>query len=443
MKNIWLILPVLLLFSCKSKSLLTVNTFDKKNTNVLVYGGDGGRIGPCEPSIFINPAKPKNIVAGSVLNYAHYSFDGGATWKTSTMKSSHGVYGDPVISADQKGNFYYLHLGDPDGTNWSSSRILESIVIQKSTDGGITWNDGAAIGTNPPKQQDKEWVAINPTNGELYVTWTQFDKYGSKDKNDKSLILFSKSSDGGNTWTKGYRLSQYAGNCMDDDDTVEGAVPSVGTNGEVYVAWAYDEKIYFDRSMDAGNTWLEEDIVVVNQPGGWTMDIPGIGRTNGMPVTGVDHSNSKYRGTIYVNWADTRNGKDNSDIFIARSKDQGKTWSAPTRVNTDSTSSHQFFPWMSVDAKTGVVYIVYYDRSMQTDRRNEVTLAYSTDGGKTFKSEIISESSFPSPGQSVFFGDYNNISAYDGMVRPIWTRYDDAGGLSVWTALVKKGLKVD
>jgi hypothetical protein len=32
-------------------------------------------------------------------------------------------------------------------------------------------------------------------------------------------------------------------------------------------------------------------------------------------------------------------------------------------------------------------------------------------------------------------GDYNNISAYNGMVRPIWTELHD-GKLSVWTALL-------
>ena len=33
------------------------------------------------------------------------------------------------------------------------------------------------------------------------------------------------------------------------------------------------------------------------------------------------------------------------------------------------------------------------------------------------------------------FWDYNNISAYDGIVRPIWTRNDD-GVLSIWTAIL-------
>ena len=47
-------------------------------------------------------------------------------------------------------------------------------------------------------------------------------------------------------------------------------------------------KDYFDRSLDGGITWVLEDIVVSDQPGGWNFDIPGIYRCNGMPITVAD-----------------------------------------------------------------------------------------------------------------------------------------------------------
>ena len=47
--------------------------------------------------------------------------------------------------------------------------------------------------------------------------------------------------------------------------------------------------------------------------------------------------------------------------------------------------------------------------------------------------KVCTKSFRPDPKQ--FFGDYNNISAYDGVVRPIWTR-NDKGILSVWTAIL-------
>ncbi|MFT4663499.1 MAG: hypothetical protein ACI8YQ_002167 [Polaribacter sp.] len=431
MKKFLFLFPILLLFStCKESTY----------KNVLIHQAGKTGLGPCEPSIFINPKNPNNIVAGAVLNTYHYSFDAGASWEKGTLESSHGVYGDPCITADLDGNFYYFHLADPDGTNWQSPRILESIIVQKSTDGGKTWNDGAAIGATPPKQQDKEWSCVNPLDNSIYTTWTQFDKYGSKEPDCQSLILFSKSTDGGATWTRPTTLSQFPGNCIDDDNTVEGAVPAAGPNNEVYVAWGFDNKIYFDRSMDSGETWLEKDIVVAAQPGGWDMTIPGVGRANGMPVTRVDLSDSPHRGTIYINWADASNGPDNTDIFVSYSKDNGNSWSTPVKVNNDLTKKHQFFPWMDVDPVTGAIYVVYYDRSAYEDFNTDVVLASSTDGGRTFKNEVISESPFITPGEFVFFGDYNNISAYGGKVRPIWTRYEDKK-LSIWTALIDKKVR--
>ncbi len=403
--------------------------------NVKIFTSDGKKYGPCEPSIHINPANPRNIVAGSVIDFFHVSNDGGQTWETKSLTSSLGIWGDPCIIADNEGNFYYLHLSDPEGKNWRSKKILDRIVIQRSEDGGKTWNDGSGIGENPPKQQDKEWAVAHPKTGQLYVTWTEFDRYNSSDPRDKSRILFSSSSDKGETWTVPVAINEFDGNAKDDDRTVEGAVPAVANDGSVYVAWSYDEKIYFDRSTDNGKTWLSNDIVVSSQPGGWTFDIPGLDRSNGMPVTCVDNSSGTHSGTIYVNWADQRNGTDNTDIFIARSTDGGNSWSQPLKVNSDTTRTHQFLTWMSVDPKTGYIYIVYYDRSKYADNQTDVVLAVSYDGGKSFVSKTISEKPFV-PISNVFFGDYNNINAYDGTVRPIWTRYEE-GKLSVWTALIE------
>ena len=417
------------------------NVLSQKNVNITSFKNVkifekplGNGMGPAEPSIFINPTKPNNIVAASIINYYHTSFDGGENWTTNKLQSEFGVWGDPCITADTKGNFYYAHLSDPEGTNWRSKKILDRMVVQKSTDGGKTWSSGAGVGLNAPKQQDKEWLTVNPFNNDIYITWTEFDKYGSHNPMDKSRILFSKSQDDGFSWSKPVKLSEFEGNALDDDLTTEGAVPSVGPNGEIYVAWAYNAKIYFDKSLDSGKTWLKKDIVATDQIGGWTFEVPGLNRTNGMPVTGVDLSDSNYKGTIYINFADQRNGTDNTDIFIVKSVDNGNTWSQPIKVNTDNTKTHQFLTWMSVDPKTGYVYVLFYDRHKYTDTKTDVVLAFSTDGGKSFTNITISEKSFTAR-NNVFFGDYTNLNVYNGVVRPIWTRLED-NKLSVWTALI-------
>lgn len=432
-----LILLSVILFGCKAKQ--ATNT-SKKTTykNIKIYEQQSSfEYGPCEPSIFINPKNIQNIVAGSVMDNVHTSFDGGKTWKTNKLKSTLGVYGDPCITADFKGNFYYFHLANPDGMAYSGKRFLESMVVQKSTDGGKNWTKGIAIGKNNfPKQQDKEWTVVNSNNNEIYLTWTEFDKYGSSDSKHRSRILFSKSIDGAKTWSNVVVLSELEGDALDDDGTVEGAVPALGTKGEIYVSWSFNHKIYFDKSLDDGKTWLTNDVVICEQPGGWNFNVPGLSRVNGMPITCVDTSNSKYKGTIYINFSDQRNGKDNTDIFLTKSADGGATWSTPKKVNNDQTKTHQFFTWMSVDSKTGYIYIIFYDRSKYTNNQTDVMLAVSKDGGNTFTNTIISEKPFI-PKSTIFFGDYNNINAYNGIVRPIWTRYDN-DKLSIWTCLVNE-----
>jgi len=439
-KKIYFSLAVTLLFSgCASsqkRSATKTQPFPKTFENIrIAISAQGQGTGPCEPSIAINPMNTQNIAAGAILDRYYWSNDGGRTWKNETLKSSSGVFGDPVLLADWSGNFYYAHLSDPDGKGWSSPKLLDRIVIQKSTDGGKTYDDGSWCGLRHPKDQDKPWLCADPKTGHIACTWTEFDKYGSRDlEKDFSRILFSQSTDGGKTWSEALAINQFDGNCIDSDDTPEGAVPAYGPNGEIYVAWSYNEKIWFDRSTDGGKTWLEKDIVAALQPGGWDIEIEDIGRANVMPVLVCDLSPTPSRGTLYLCWGDQRNGALDTDIFVAKSVDGGTTWSKSVRVNDDKKGRQQFFPWIAVDQVTGHLYVVFYDRRHHTDGQTDVYVAVSTNGGETFSNLKVSTEPFK-PQTGVFFGDYNHISAHDGVVRPIWTRMDKSI-LSIWTALM-------
>ena len=404
--------------------------------NIELVSQTEGKYPPVEPSIVVNPDNPKNIVAGIVLDRAVYTIDGGSTWKETTLKSSYGVYGDPALVADHKGNIYYFHLADPSGKGRSGDEWLDRISCQKSTDKGATWGAASFTGLNPPKDNDKPWPAIHPKKDFLAVTWTQFDKYGSTDTTCRSNILFSKSTSKGDKWSEPVRINKKSGDCLDNDFTVMGASPAISLDDKVFVVWANQGNIYLDRSYDEGRTWLKNDMPIAKQMGGWDLAVPGLGRCNGLPQAAMDNSGSPFHGSLYVLWADQRNGEDDTDIWLTRSSNRGDNWNSPIRVNQDGPGKHQFMPWMAVDQSNGILYVMFYDRRSHTDNQTDVYLAWSMDGGNKFTEVKISETPF-TPEATKFFGDYTNISAHKNIIAPIWTRMDD-GKTKVLTAVIKQ-----
>ena len=416
MKKIILLIAFLLFDFCTSSA---------QYTNILITNTSS----PNEPTICINPKNTNQVVAGTNLNLYYYSTNAGLNWTKRTLTSSYSVWGDPAITVDTAGNFYYGHLTNPSG-----GYFIDRIVVQKSTNGGANWSNGSFAGYIPPKQQDKEWLCVDPRNNNIYMTWTQFDSYGSSSPADSSTILFSRSTDAGTSWSSALRINKKAGDCIDEDNTVEGAVPCTGPNGEIYVSWSGPLGIVLDKSTDGGLTWLADDKFVTAHPGGWDYTIPGIYRANGLPVTACDISDGPYRGNLYINWTDQRNGTTDTDVWFIKSTDGGNTWSAVKRVNDDPAGKQQFFTWMTIDQSTGYLYFVFYDRRNYANSQTDVYMAKSTDGGETFLNFKVSATSF-TPSSSVFFGDYTNVTAANGKVRPIWARADNTA-MSIYTAIV-------
>ncbi len=387
---------------------------------------------PNEPSIIVNPANTQNIIVGENSSSYYVSNDGGLTWTKKQISSSSGYCCDPSLDADMNGNIYFFHLSSSGG----SSGWIDRIVCQQSTNNGNSFVQDTYTGFNNPKKQDKQWSVIDHVNHKIYLTWTQFDEYGTSDATKYSNIMFSKSDDNGTTWSNAIQINETSGDCVDEDDTVEGATPAVGPNGEVYVSWVGPAGLVFDKSTDGGQTWLSNDILINDMlnSGGWAYSIPGVDRCNGLPITKCDLSNGPYRGTIYVNWSDQRNGVDNTDIFISKSTDGGNTWSAPIKVNNDTSNKHQFLTWMDIDQTTGYVYFVFYDRRNYNDNNTDVYMAVSTDGGQTFSNTLISANPFI-PTASHFFGDYTNLSVHNGVIRPVWAQLTTSSQ-SLMTAIV-------
>src|SRR5439155_539301 len=111
-------------------------------------------------------------------------------------------------------------------------------------------------------------------------------------------------------------------------------VPTVGPDGEVYVVWGslFTGRIWFDRSLDGGLTWLRKDRLVTAFNRG---EFRGFGAYL-FPSIAVDRSDGPHRGRIYVVWSTFCCAPGDWEINLAWSDDRGDTWSTPVRVNDDA-----------------------------------------------------------------------------------------------------------
>jgi hypothetical protein len=410
--------------------------------------------GAAELSVAINPADSDNLVIVSLAagypggprttNYAYVSKDGGESWTTAPHPNPEGrVQGDDAVTFDARGRAFHTYISFDGIRVDRPEKAWNGIFVARSDDGGLTWGDPAPvvdhINTVEPFE-DKPWLIVDnvpdsPHFGNVYVAWTRFDVYGSDNPNDSTQILFSRSVDGGETFSVPHRISDSGGDAVDSDDTVEGAVPAVGPGGEVYVAWAGPKGIVLDKSMDGGWTF-GQDWVIADNPGGWDIPVEGMVRHNGMPVTGVDLSRGEGRGTLYVNWIDERNG--DPDVFVMASRDGGESWGDPLRVNDDPIGNGrpQLFTWMALDPVDGSVNIVFLDRRDTEDPFQRVTLARSVDGGATFTNHSIDQEAFTCP-ETVFYGDYLAVAALDGRVVAGWPHCGEDGELALYAAVFR------
>jgi len=380
-----------------------------------------------EPSVAINPRNPKQVVVAYQTG-AHivYSEDAGGHWKAAseTMPRNYAVSGDVSVAYDNLGHAFLCYIAfDKLGTDeyWGHNASRNGVFVRRSMDGGKTWEakDVPVIehSTEPgiPFEDKPYLVADNthgPYAGNLYVGWTQFTL-------DQSVILLSRSTDDGATWSRPIRISTQAGLPRDDNGAVEGFSGTVGPDGTLYVVWADGTHVVLTSSKDGGRTFApSRGIISIAPP---YFHISNVDRTDGFPVISIDpHGGADGSGLLYVTWTDYRNG--DVDVFCSTSADRGRTWTPAARVNSDplNNGADQFFQWLSVDPVTGAANFVFYDRRDDAGNAQAVVvLARSTDHGKTFHNYLWMGQPFDP--NNDFIGDYTGIAAYGGRVYGVWT----------------------
>jgi hypothetical protein len=384
-----------------------------------------------EPAIAVNPLNPQQVV-GAAQRWAAYSTDGGHSFTPVRVTGDDSPsLGDVSLAFDDKGGVFLAYLSiQKNGSQgyWGHGPGGNGIWVLHSPDGGRTW-DPAPVGVKVWRGDEPEvkledmpriWSdsgARSPYRGHLYMAWIEWQL-------TQSIILYTRSTDGGRTWARPARISTRAGLPRDDNGAVVGPIGTVAPDGTQYVVWNEGLNITLAVSRDGGRTFAPSRPVVAVAPPyfGGAGGIPGLSRAMGFPQVGIDPRG----GALYVSWSDYRNG--DVDVFIARSRDGGATWSAPLRVNDDPVhdGADQFLQWMAVDPEDGSVNVQFYDRRDDpANRRTRVTLARSTDGGRTFRNYAWTQTAFA--GENAFLGDYEWLAAYGGRVFGIWAEVAPEG----------------
>lgn len=379
------------------------------------------------------------------------TFDGGATWRLMGIMpgvASKDICADPSAAGDPGGAFYAGYLG-------VGSKGVSDLLVAKSADGGQSFPIVSVPFSGTTEiTPDKPYVAsdiqpLSPFRGALYVSWTQFGSL-------RQQINVQTSRDGGSTWAAPTPISEDTGTTAPPTDDVQGSVPLVAPDGTIYVFYLHSLDIFkgpseirFSKSSDGGSSWTLPATVAANlpTPGEFTLrnadPLFGSGAFAGFASNSFPTAAIAPDGTIFVAWVDFPSGScigdfspttcTNSDVRLSVSKDGGATWSAPVKITDESNATDQFFPWIAAHPD-GLISIIWSDKRLDSANRNFDAFYTNTRDGKTFLRNVRVSSASSIIGTQFFIGDYNNLAVTDSGVFPAWNDLRFGADVDVFTA---------
>ena len=397
-----------------------------------------------ETYITLNPARPKMLAGGSNEIFrlpmrGYFSADGGSTWGGVDLplpapKGNGLNFGsDPTLAFDSSGNLFYgyivVYFGNGNGIN------ATAMAVARSTDGGRSYPQFTLFSLEGGSGHfnDKPMITAdaNPASrfrDSVYVAWD-----AATGGSSGGGVRLARSTDHGATFTT-VRVDDPRG-----PGRAIGAIPFVGPNGEVYVAWNdyAANTIAFNRSMDGGATW-GTPVVVAPKTLAFDIAIPAEFSRGALvyPACDTDRSAGPHRGRLYCSWMDLTSAG-HTDIFSSYSDDGGTAWSAAKAAADRLPKVDRFNHWMSVDPITGDVNISFYDTRNDTTGAGYMTDIYFTQlragGGAWLSPNLrvtdVSSNEHDCNGQfpcvAINYGnqqgDYAGLVSFGGVSHPIWT----------------------
>jgi BNR repeat-like domain len=404
-----------------------------------------------ETPIAINPADSSNMITGANdWNYndgcaVSTTKDGGSTWTPTTpdgflpgitkftndpLVDGTGAYdagGDPTIAFSPDGTVAYYVCQAFDFT----SPFDIALLLNRSYDGGMTWQktglvqvstfhgNGTTTGSNG-KFADHENIHVDPTNGNVYVTWAEFSG------NSHSPVYVAASHDQGDTWT----LNKVtAGNVKNNQDQRVVTDPS----GNAYLV--------FDNAVNGGKG-LTVLYASKSTDGGlsWSTPVQFAELMNPVcvfPTYCFNISGGQFRaGGSYPApaWDAAHN---RLDVLIADIRGlyaQMYVYSLKPDLSLDFTTQipggfgDRFMGELSA-APNGRLDASFWDRGYSGNRLVDLTYATSSDGGHTWRQARVTPAGYdPSQwgvpqgaGFRPFIGDYNGIESTNTFAAMTWT----------------------
>jgi len=254
----------------------------------------------------------------------------------------------PVIDVDSKGIVY---------TAWASSLSgPRKVLLVRSTDLGITLTPPVEV-SNSPGEQFAQVIAISD-NDAINIAWQDT---GS----GMSQILFSRSSDGGMTFSNPLQLSS-------------GSVPASGPEivvdrlGGLSVAWIEPQatggsRIVISRSVDGGQTFSAPAVAA----SGRSADISDLAIWAARNIT-------------YLAFTDN----DAQQVFLTQSRSDLLTFSSPVQLShADTSKGRAHSPSVAVDGN-GKIHAVWIDSSILGNDEGLLVYRNSSDG-QTFSTPVL------------------------------------------------------
>jgi hypothetical protein len=249
-----------------------------------------------------------------------------------------------------------LDSGEAVNIVWADTQTGSGkVVFVRSTDLGLTFNEPLEVSRSSGSAFDPE-IAVD-SNDWINVAW-QDTAPGT------SVIMFSRSTDGGLTFSEPRQVSTGTGSATE-------ATIATDSTGRISVAWVDDSEgpaqAYYARSTDSGASF-SDPINVANFRKG---DIH-------KPVVVA------FQDTVYVAF---QNGDlfgeefiKNRQVYVAKSTDAGVHFEEAAQVsNANNNKGRAHSPAMVVDSR-GTLHMVWIDASVVGNDEGLIFYSNSTDG---------------------------------------------------------------